>query len=65
MVWQSFEITSTNIASARYDDTSKTLEISFRNGGVYQYFDVPFQVWQAFKSAPSQGKYLVSNINGN
>lgn len=34
-------VTSSNIASIGYDETSETLEIEFKNGGVYQYFDVP------------------------
>ncbi len=65
MAWESFQVTSTNIASARYEDKSMTLEISFNSGGMYHYFDVPPQIWGAFKSAESQGKYLASDIKGH
>jgi len=64
MAWQSFNFTSSNLASARYDDVTMTLEVSFNSGGVYQYFDVPAQVWEGFKAAGSQGKYLASDIKG-
>lgn len=34
-------VSSSNLASVGYDETSQTLEIGFLHGGVYQYFDVP------------------------
>lgn len=57
-------VTSSNIASIGYDADSQTLEVEFLNGGVYQYFDVPQHVHQAFMNADSHGQYLAKNIKG-
>ena len=58
-------VTSSNIASIGYDETSETLEIEFKNGGVYQYFDVPQGVYNGIMSASSHGEYLAHNIKGH
>lgn len=66
MAWESFNnFTSSNISSLRYETDSLTLEVGFHNGGVYQYYDVPPQVWGGFKAAESQGKYLAEHIKGH
>lgn len=65
MAWETFNFTSTNLASARYEDTSMTLEVSFLSGGVYHYYDVPAHIWQEFKAAESQGRYLAARIKGH
>ncbi|XVX21462.1 KTSC domain-containing protein [Actinomycetota bacterium] len=46
------------IHSVGYDADSMVLEVQFRNGWVYRYEAVPRDVFQAFMSAPSHGKYL-------
>ena len=38
-------VESSNIESIGYDERSQTLEIEFLNGGVYQYFDVPVNMY--------------------
>lgn len=58
-------VNSSNIESIGYDLRSQTLEIEFLNGSIYQYFDVPENVFIDFKTADSQGKYLASNIKGH
>jgi len=58
-------VDSSNIASIGYDAKSQTLEIEFLNGGVYQYFDVPNQIYEAMMNASSHGQYLAQNIKGN
>jgi hypothetical protein len=55
-------VTSTNVASIGYDPNTMTLEVEFRNGSVYQYFDVPETVYQELASASSVGTYLNQNI---
>ena len=57
-------VSSSNIASIGYEENSETLEIEFLNGGVYQYFDVPKQVYDGLMGADSHGKYLAANIKG-
>lgn len=58
-------VSSSNIASIGYDVNSQTLEVEFLNGGVYQYFDVPEQVYNDLMNASSHGQYLAQNIKGN
>jgi hypothetical protein len=57
-------VDSSNIASIGYDEDTNTLEIEFHNGGVYQYFDVPFAVYDGIMDASSKGQYLAQQIKG-
>lgn len=51
-------VRSREIAIIGYDPSSLTLEIAFRNGGVYHYFDVPEKIYQSLMTASSQGTYF-------
>jgi len=51
-------VSSSNLASIGYDPDNRILEVEFRNGGVYQYFDVPERVHSELMSASSHGKYF-------
>jgi len=55
-------VTSSTLASVGYDAPSRTLEIEFRNGRVYQYFDVPQEVYEGLLSADSVGRYFIAQI---
>jgi KTSC domain len=57
-------VTSTNVAEIGYDDSRRILEVLFKNGTLYQYFDVPPQEYQALLQAGSLGQYLNANIKG-
>lgn len=57
-------VTSTNVSEIGYDEVSRVLEIAFVSGAVYQYFDVPRQVFDALMQAPSVGQYLNNNVKG-
>ncbi len=57
-------VDSSNIAAIGYDESSQTLEVEFKNGGVYQYFDVHLAEFEAFRDADSLGGYLAKNIKG-
>ena len=55
-------VVSSNIEAIGYDERSRTLEVCFKNGRVYQYFDVPLDVYRdlnerGFARALSQPKY--------
>ncbi len=41
-----------------------TLEIEFKSGAVWQYFDVPESVYYEMKAASSCGKFFLANIKG-
>ena len=57
-------VSSSNIESIGYDEDSGTLEIEFKNGTLYQYFDVPAHVHTSLISASSIGGFLASTIKG-
>lgn len=60
------DIESTNLKRAVYDTESKNLTITFKNGGIYEYYDFPWDEFTKLRLAESQGKYFSSNIkNGN
>lgn len=49
---------STVIANFEYDPETKTLEIRFVSGAVYDYYEVPAAIYQKFKTAQSKGTYF-------
>ena len=51
------EVDSSNIDAVGYDETTQTLEIEFRNG-VYQYEDVPEDVYEDLMGADSIGSFF-------
>lgn len=66
MAWKEFAaFESSNIAAIRYDEDQQLLEVVFKNGGVYQYFDVPSQVAEEMERTESKGKFLASAIKGH
>lgn len=56
---------SSNIARFAYDNTNYVLKVEFKNGGIYDYFDVPQPVFEGMRNAPSKGQYLAQQIKGN
>lgn len=58
------QVSSSNLKSIGYDINTSILEVEFKNGRVYQYFNVPINVYNALINASSIGKYLNSNIVG-
>lgn len=57
-------VNSSTVAEIGYDEKSYTMEVLFRNGGLYQYFEVPQHEYQALRSASSIGAYISQNIKG-
>ena len=43
---------------------SRVLEIQFESGRIYQYFNVPEDVYEEMLKAESKGKYFNANIRG-
>ena len=58
-------VESSNIEAVGYDGDSSTLQVEFKNGGTYQYFDVPEHVFEGLRDAESVGGYLASVIKGS
>lgn len=55
-------VNSTDIASIGYDEITEILEIEFNSGAVYQYFNVPSNVYANLMAASSHGKFFTQNI---
>lgn len=49
-------VESSNIKSIGYED--ETLEVEFLNGSIYQYYNVPKDLFDGIMNADSHGKYL-------
>lgn len=58
-------VASSNIAAVGYDPETQTLEVEFLNGGVYQYFNVPREVYDNLLSSGSMGAYFQNNIKSH
>ena len=57
-------VTSTNIKSIGYDKNTKTLEVEFKNGGLYRYSGVPVNIYNNLMNSDSHGKFLAKFIKG-
>ncbi len=42
------EVESSHLVSIDYDDDKEQLEVSFKNGSIYRYYQVPKSVWRNF-----------------
>lgn len=59
---QRIAVESSNVASVGYDE--KVMEVEFKNGGVYQYFQVEREIFDAMLASNSKGQFL-NKIKGN
>ena len=55
-------VPSTNISSIGYDEATETLEVEFLNGSIYQYYNVPMNIYEQLMQAGSKGKFLNAYI---
>ncbi len=55
-------VSSSNLSSVGYDESTETLEIQFHNGSVFQYHDVPAETHVQLINARSVGGFFSSNI---
>jgi len=55
-------VSSSNLASVGYDSGQSILEIEFRSGWMYQYFNVPYEVYSGLMNASSHGRYFDRNV---
>ncbi len=57
------DINSTNLKSAKYNTETKDLVITFLNDSIYEYKDVPWDVFVKLRMSESQGKFFNVNIS--
>lgn len=53
---------SSTISMARYYTDTKELTLIYKNGGVYEYEDVPLFYWRGLLDAESKGQFINTNI---
>jgi hypothetical protein len=51
-------VTSSDVSSVMYDEASRLMEVDFVKNGPYTYFNVTPDVYSAFISADSKGKFV-------
>ncbi|WP_404655823.1 KTSC domain-containing protein [Bradyrhizobium sp. USDA 336] len=52
------------MAEIGYDPDSRILEVLFKTGSVYQYFEVPGRLYEELMQASSIGGFINSNVKG-
>jgi hypothetical protein len=57
-------VNSSNLQSVGYDPDTQLLEIAFKTGSVYEYYNVPSVIHQKLMTAPSHGKFFHAHIKG-
>jgi hypothetical protein len=57
------EIQSSNIKKTEYDTETKKLVVEFNNGALYEYDEVPHQLYTQFRLSESQGKFFTTKIS--
>lgn len=53
---------SSNVSELGYDKETKTLQVRFKNGSIYDYQPVTLLYFLNLKNAESKGKFLNENI---
>jgi KTSC domain-containing protein len=51
-------VESSSLASVGYDSATRTLEVEFRKGRVYQYHEVGAEIFERLMSAESKGRFM-------
>ena len=49
--------------AAGYSDEREVLTVVFRDGTMYNYYDVPATVWGRFKRTPSKGRFILQVLD--
>jgi hypothetical protein len=57
-------VDSSNVEAIGWNPDLHLLTVDFKNGSSYQYMGVPEEVYQAFMSAPSKGKFVWETLRG-
>lgn len=53
---------SSNIAAIGYNAPAKRLRVQFKNGGIYEYANVPTNVHMELMAAESKGSHFAKHI---
>lgn len=61
----SVAVDSSVLSRAAFSSEHHLLELEFRSGAIYQYFDVPPQTYTELIAADSKGEYFNANIRNH
>ncbi len=53
-------VKSSSVFSIGYDPINKILQVEFRKGSVYEYYDVPEVVFKNFMNSESKGRFIAT-----
>lgn len=59
---QRYSVVSSNITSIGYDEPTQTLEVEFQDGAIYQYYNVPQNIYDNLMREGSKGRFLNTYI---
>jgi len=52
------KVKSSNVFAIGYDSNAKILQVEFKNGSVYEYYEVPENIYVAFMNSESKGRFV-------
>ena len=55
-------VSSSDLSSVGFDPSTNTLEIEFLSGSIYQYHNVPENIYDGLMNAGSHGQYFHNHI---
>lgn len=55
-------VESSNLRSVGFDAETQTMEIEFKNGGVYQYANIEEKLFDEFLRSNSKGQFFHQNF---
>jgi len=53
-----YSVASSNVSSVGYDENTQTLEVEYLTGAIYQYYNVPQNIYEGMMDSPSKGRFL-------
>ena len=56
------EVDSRMLSIIGFEPDTSTLELTFKNGAVWHYFDFPESLWYEFEAAESKGTFFHAEI---
>jgi len=62
---QRIPVESSDLVAIGYDEKARTLEIEFKEGRIYQYYEVEPDIHERFMKADSYGQYFDTFVSGH
>ena len=59
----SVDISSSNLKHASYNTSTKILTTTFNNGSIYEYYELPWEIFTKLRMSDSQGKFFNAEIS--